>query len=70
MLLYTDGLTEIVNKMDPVKNYYETKMMSDIMELEHLDCRHFMEGMTKKIIEYRGSEVFEDDICMICFDIV
>lgn len=73
LVLYTDGLTETVK----IKNM-EVKRGEDF-EREKLDISFrthfkkpadlFIKGVYNDLIEFRGSDDFEDDVCIICADV-
>ena len=69
LFLYTDGLTECT----PIGNrheYFETSGLKDILISNFvLTGQPFLDQIYRKLLEFRGDDQFEDDICMICADI-
>jgi serine phosphatase RsbU (regulator of sigma subunit) len=69
LVLYTDGLLEVTPKgaRDPVfKDVIKEKMLG----LRALPPRGFVEGLMKELTLFRQGEDFDDDICLICMDVV
>lgn len=68
ILLYTDGLVEAKNinnrKIDFSQSFNER-----ILKLKKLDSREFIQTLYGELALFRGSESFDDDICIICVDI-
>lgn len=68
LLLYTDGLTE-ARTLGEEFGFFEDKMSTILPELTDLSCRDFISSLYKELVSFRGSENFEDDVCIICIDI-
>ncbi len=71
ILFYTDGLTEAVNIMNKEDNKYasdfESSVMSNIMlELKDMPSSLFIKGIYEQLVQFRGADNFDDDVCMIC----
>ena len=69
LLMYTDGFTEA----RPVgKNIFfeDTKMMYVFYENRHTSSKIFISKLYERLIFFRGEESFEDDICIICLEVV
>lgn len=74
LLLYTDGLTEAIqdNKLNLFSNYddFENNGLKPLLsDLSKHPAQEFIKLLTQHLIQFRGSENFEDDVCMICLDI-
>ncbi len=75
VLFYTDGLTEAVNEAASSKHLTDTPdfesggLLEGLKELEKQGSAAFIGGLYSRLKEYRGSENFEDDVCMISLDI-
>lgn len=68
LLLYTDGLTES-RPVGGDDTLFEQGPLHDILlRLRHLDGGAFIEALYRELVKYRGSDDFEDDICLVCFD--
>jgi serine phosphatase RsbU (regulator of sigma subunit) len=68
LLLYTDGLTEA--RAEGRDEYYFESIMGKILPgMTRLSCRDFITDLYKELVNFRGSENFEDDVCIICVDI-
>ncbi len=69
LLLYTDGLTEARSKVNR-EIFFETAGIEQLFLNYHsLPCKEFVMSIYNNLIEFNGSENFEDDICMICLDV-
>ena len=70
LLLYTDGLIEAASKNDKNLFFENAGMYKLLADSQELPCGDFIKNIYKNLIQFSGSENFEDDICMICIDIV
>ncbi len=68
LLLYTDGLIE-TRAPDKDEFYFESILKEILPEMINLSCRDFIAALFKELVDFRGSENFEDDVCMICVNI-
>ena len=74
LLLYTDGLVEAVNIIEsnanPMAPDFEHCVLSGILEqYKALPSKEFINKIVEKLVEFRGFDSFEDDVCMVCLDI-
>lgn len=76
IFLYTDGLTETVRIKDkesyPDGNLvdFETKVLiSTLKDFSSLPSRELIEILERKLIDFRGADNFDDDVCMICLEV-
>ncbi|NPV00642.1 MAG: SpoIIE family protein phosphatase [Brevinematales bacterium] len=75
LLLYTDGLVETVNYNDKDINSmtpdFETKCLTSVIKnIQGLLCENFISKLYNSLCNFRGNEVFDDDVCMICLDVI
>jgi len=66
--LYTDGFVEC----QPYNNSrlsFEDIVMDVINKIKHEKPDLFIENIYKNLTEFRGSDSFEDDVCLICMDV-
>ncbi len=76
MLLYTDGLTEAVSIADQQTRSgalvdFESARLYQLLKLNSsLPSNRFVKTLVEDLIVYRGSEDFDDDVCIICMDVV
>jgi serine phosphatase RsbU (regulator of sigma subunit) len=70
LLLYTDGLVETTSKNDKNLYFEDAGMYQLLADLQKLPCGDFIKNIYRNLIQFSGNENFEDDICMICVDIV
>ena len=77
LLMYTDGLTETISKIEHDEEMYSvmrtedfeaTAMPQVLMEIGHLKCREFVDKLTDALVLYRGIDAFDDDVCIICLE--
>lgn len=67
ILLYTDGLTESVNRE---KVMYEYKLETILLENQDKDIAAIIDSTYAGLIDFIGSDDFEDDICIIGVEVV
>lgn len=69
LFMYTDGLSEA----SPVKGHQlmfeENGLAEALRQLAALPCGGFVDQLFKRLVQYRGSDSFEDDVCIICLEI-
>ena len=75
LILYTDGLVETVNTLDKIVNPhtpdFETAGIENVMkEIRHLKASRFVEEISERLIKFRGDDHFDDDVCIICMDVL
>ncbi|TAL38580.1 MAG: hypothetical protein EPN93_04545 [Spirochaetes bacterium] len=68
ILFFTDGFVESSPTGGGV-SFEEAKMPAVFMHNRNYPCREFIERLQRELIEYRGGDTFDDDICLICVDI-
>jgi serine phosphatase RsbU (regulator of sigma subunit) len=74
LFLYTDGFVEAVNIDDKEVNEktkdFESAVFSDAaFEYRDLPAEDFVRNLVNRLVQFRGSDKFEDDVCMICVDV-
>lgn len=70
--LYTDGLSETINvkaAADSSEDFGERHLNNILREFSPLPINVFIDRIVQRLIDYRGSGVFEDDICMIGLEV-
>ncbi len=68
LLLYTDGLTEACS-IDKI--LFENDIMMEVfMENRNFSSRIFIENLYQRLIIFRGEDSFEDDVCLVCLDVI
>ena len=73
LILYTDGLTEAIN----INNDEETRDKNFESEILNGSFRAhfgkpaalFLEGVYRDLVDFRGCDDFDDDVCVICVDV-
>ncbi len=69
ILFFTDGLTETVSKNDS-KVFFEDMLTGELLlKYSSLPPIDFIYSIYKELVNFHGSESFEDDVCMICMDV-
>ena len=69
LLLYTDGLSE-TRPMDGEAFFEHTRMLDVFHKNKSLPCGKFVNELYKELVDFRQSETFDDDICLVCLDVV
>lgn len=68
ILLFTDGLTETENSDGEP---FEEKVLADIMiNNSGINLKEYVDNIYDKLIEFRGSEKFDDDVCIIGIELL
>lgn len=75
LFLYTDGLVEAVNikdkELDENTSDFESACLEQaVSDYRGLPAKDFVDRIVERLIEFRGSDKFEDDVCMICLDLL
>ncbi len=69
LVLYTDGLVEAERKGS--ENFFFQEIIKEkMLGLRALPPREFVDGLMHELILFRQGEDFDDDICLICMDVV
>jgi len=68
LVLYTDGLVE-ARGIDKSSKDYGHIINRRFLEFKNLNCKGFVEALYDNLIEFRGGNSFDDDICLICMDV-
>jgi sigma-B regulation protein RsbU (phosphoserine phosphatase) len=69
LILYTDGLTEAVNISNTGEMFDETMIGTVFREIKNLPGRDFVRILFQRLVAFRGSSSFDDDVCLICLDV-
>lgn len=68
LLLYTDGLTEARSR-NREGIYFEDVMDEIVKGLSGLTSSDFVGTLYRELVDFHGSENFDDDVCIICVSI-
>jgi serine phosphatase RsbU (regulator of sigma subunit) len=68
LLFFTDGFVEASPAGGGV-SFEEAKMPDVLVRYRDFPCREFIENLHGQLIAHRGSDTFDDDICLICVDV-
>lgn len=68
LLFYTDGLTE-TRKGDEELVFFETTMLKILPGLSESAPVEVVETLYRELVNFNGSDAFEDDVCIICLAI-
>ncbi len=69
LLFYTDGLTEARTMNQDEEMFGTNRLEKEIQSHKNESPQSFVSGLYQSLVEFRGSENFEDDVCIICMDI-
>jgi serine phosphatase RsbU (regulator of sigma subunit) len=73
LILYTDGLTEAINinndKETREKNFESENLNTSFRAHFAKPAALFLEGVYRDLVDFRGSDDFDDDVCVICVDV-
>jgi serine phosphatase RsbU (regulator of sigma subunit) len=68
IILYTDGLVEARCLSDTSK-FFLDDIASVFLKHRRLSARQFLEDVFNDLVRFRGSDRFDDDICVVCVDV-
>ncbi len=68
LLLFTDGLVEATRRGSRSEQFSEI-IDQTLLGLSSLAPRELLGGLQQALVDFHGSEEFDDDICAICLDI-
>jgi serine phosphatase RsbU (regulator of sigma subunit) len=72
LLMYTDGLME-ARSLDDDTMFFdgdENDLSGILTQLRGLSSEAFIAALFARLVAFRGSSSFDDDVCIICVDIV
>ncbi len=67
LILFTDGLVE-TRKKDGDTMFFESVIEEKITKYRDMKPKEFVETLYQELARFRGSEEFDDDICLICMN--
>ena len=68
LLLYTDGMTEAYSPKK--KCDFEESLMEEVIFKNYKKpAEKFLKNFFDDLVKFRGSDSFDDDICMVCLDV-
>jgi serine phosphatase RsbU (regulator of sigma subunit) len=68
LLLYTDGLTEAANMAAPGRDFEGSALIETLERYRHESCHGLAGGLYESLAAFKGSDSFDDDVCLICID--
>ena len=69
LLFYTDGFTEA--RSPQRDEFFEYGSMLDVFQTNRkAPCDSFINKLYEELVTFREGDSFEDDICLICLDVV
>jgi len=69
VLFYTDGLMEAPKKNSGDIYFGHEMIYNKLYTYRSHDCRTLVNNLYHDLIEFKGDEIFNDDICMICLEV-
>jgi serine phosphatase RsbU (regulator of sigma subunit) len=69
VILYTDGLTEARSAANPGRDFESSELFQVILKINRDDPAGFLEEIYRELIKFKGNDIFEDDVCIICMDV-
>lgn len=74
-LFYTDGLTEAANRElcriypnTAIPDFEKDELFKALKKYCKLSPKKFLAGIMSNLVDFRGEDNFDDDICMICLE--
>lgn len=68
IIFYTDGLTECTNSREPATMFEDVLHAEILSSCESYNAAQFAGRIYDALVQFRGSESFEDDVCIICLN--
>ncbi|MCB1173959.1 MAG: serine/threonine-protein phosphatase [Leptospiraceae bacterium] len=69
LFLYTDGILEVESMQNPPSMFQECALDNTVKEMRNASPQDFIVGIYQRLVAFRGNDMFDDDICMICIDV-
>ncbi len=76
ILFYTDGLTESVNFIEQtegkdleIKDFFNDRLFPVLHVCKDGSASDLVQKLVSELIDFRGKDEFDDDVCIICMDI-
>ena len=70
LILYTDGLTE-AQSAKPDKPDFETSLLEEVcITNSNKPPQAFINEIHRVLVNFHGSDNFDDDVCLICLDVI
>ena len=69
LLFVTDGFLETAPSHAPALFFENTGMCESFKEFSGERCDAFINKLYARLVAFRGSDSFEDDVCLICLDV-
>ncbi len=69
LILYTDGLTEAVNQKNMDEDFESASLQETFLKFQKTPANIFVAETYLKLVEFHGSDDFQDDVCIICVNI-
>ncbi len=73
LVMYTDGFTEAIRinhiGYDKNEEFENDSLTFSFRSHFEKPAEHFIKEIYRDLVEFRGSEDFEDDVCIICLDV-
>ena len=69
LLIYTDGFSETMSIKDENMFSEDGRLDSILPPLIKLSSKKFIDDLYGILVDFRGDDSFEDDVCLICVDV-
>lgn len=69
LILYTDGLTDTTAVDNQNLDFKNAMLDQTFLEFSHLPSGEFISETVKRLVQFHGSENFNDDVCILCLDV-
>ncbi len=69
VVLFTDGLVEAERMQGSDEDFENQNLMYSLIENEQYDSLEFVAKLYGDLVRFRGSDKFQDDICIICVSV-
>lgn len=70
IVLYTDGLIESVPLGNTGTDFERSGLREALSENRAMKAPLYVKSIMERLVAFRGSDDFEDDVCLICIDVM
>ncbi len=69
LIFYTDGLIEERGRGEGYESFEDLMIGEMFPSMRQTTCRKIVETLYSRLVEWSGSDRFEDDVCVICLEV-
>jgi serine phosphatase RsbU (regulator of sigma subunit) len=70
LIVYSDGLTEAISSVDLMADFESCVLAGTFLKNASLPADAFVSRVYSSLVEFHGRDSFDDDVCLICLDVL